>query len=120
MNIEPDANSRGWALLLRAAGAVIPIAVPFALVLKYGGLQGGHIGPTLPAPLADFLKVAGFVWGWPGQAYTLMPLGFGLLGLLIALFVVVLLFRRDRFGAMGIVGWSLFFGWLLAYLTTTD
>ena len=118
MNSEPDANTRGFGLLLRVAGAIVPIAVAFSMVI--GGLQGGARGPKLPAPLASFLKAAGIVWAWPGNAYRLGPLGFGLMGVLTVAFVVALLLRRDRSGAITVLIWSLFLGWFLSYLVTTD
>ncbi len=118
MNSQPDANTRGWGLLLRVAGVIIPIVATCMMVA--GGLQGGPRGPGLSAPLASFLKAAGILWGWPGNAYRLSPLGFGLMGLLAAAFVVALLLRRDRSGAVTVLVLSLFFGWFIAYLTTTD
>ena len=107
MNGEFDAHSRGWGLLLRLAGAVVPLAALFALL---------HAGVSkTPFPL----RAIALVWAWPWGAYRLQPLGFGVMGLLTLLFVAGLLVRKDWRGATAVLIWSLFWGWvILAYVIT--
>lgn len=104
---EVDPNSRGWALLLRVTGVIVPIGVFFVPALSQ------HT--TAPS----FLRGIGLLWAWPWDAYQVAPLGFGLMGLLTLIFVAGMLLRRDWRGAIGILVWSLLWGWvILAYVAT--
>jgi hypothetical protein len=104
---EVDANSRGWGLLLRVAGAIVPIGVFF--------LPAVARHTTAPS----FFRGIGRLWAWPWDAYVVAPLGFGLMGLLTLLFAAGILLRRDWRGAIGILIWSLLWGWvILAYVVT--
>ncbi len=111
MNNAADPNSRGWGLLLRLAGAIVPLAALFVL---------GVMKDTLPATgLLSVVKGIGVPWGWPYHAYRAAPLGFGGAGLLTALFTAALLFRKDWRGAVSIVIWSVVWAWgVFAYLLT--
>ena len=104
-----DKNSKGLGLLLRVAGAVVPLAAVFAL---YGRSRWSP--PHLPVALAWLLRVISFLWAWPSSGYYRLPLAFGVMAVLTVVFVVVLFARRDRGGALTVLVWSLFWGWLFA------
>jgi hypothetical protein len=60
------------------------------------------------------LRVVAYAWSWPYGMYAQRPLAFGLMAALSLVFTVILIVCRDRRGAITVLVWTLFWGWLLA------
>ncbi len=87
----------------------MPVATPLALA--------GQRWSEASAP--SVLRAIAFVWAWPWSAYEILPLGFGLMGIVTVLFVTGLMVRKDWRGAVAALVWSLLWGWVvLAYVIT--
>jgi hypothetical protein len=109
-NWPEDSNSRGLGLLLRVAGILLSLGSFFALFFAYrseGLLAGSSI-------LGSIARVVAYLWAWPYAMYQSQPAAFGAMAVVGIGFFVALLIRADRRGAIGVLVWTLFWGWLLA------
>jgi hypothetical protein len=64
--------------------------------------------------LSRVFRVLAFLWAWPYSIYEQQPLSFGALALAGVLIAGILVWRRDWKGAVTVLGWCFFWGWLIA------
>ena len=109
-----DKNSRGAGLALRSAGALLPLVAFWAIFLnpRFLGSPGAEV--------SSLFKVIAFLWAWPYGVYRVEPFAFSALALVGVIFVAVLGFRRDWRGALSVLIWCFFWGWLMAVLIGQD
>ena len=117
MGEEPtpqDKNTRGLGVALRFAGAILPLAAFWVILLRVDrdpyGTSVSHDA------LARVFRVIAYLWAWPYAIYGQLPLPFAALALLSIIMVGVLIVRRDWRGSVTVLIWSLFWGWLPAML----
>jgi hypothetical protein len=101
-------GTRGLGLLLRVVGVVIPLGGFFAAFFHTKSWEA-----PLSAPLV--LQILSFLWAWPYKIYQSVPIAWLSLGLAsVVLVLALLVVRRDWKGALTVLAWGLFWGWLLA------
>jgi hypothetical protein len=107
-----DRDSRGWGLVLRVAGALVPLLGFW--ISHFEAYRDWWVQAAVPDWVSTVFSVMAFLWAWPYRGFHYEPVAFGSLALLCVLFAVAMWVRRDRLGAVTVVVWCLFWGWLLA------
>jgi xanthine/uracil permease len=90
---------------------VLPLVAVFSLLPQ--AHQKSDI--ELPVALGVSLRGVAFLWAWPSSGNQRYPVSFGLMAIIVLVFLVVLAVRKDWRGVTAIFLWSLFWGWLIAW-----
>jgi hypothetical protein len=106
-------NTRGLGVALRFAGVVLPLVAFFAVFFTIGV-------PISRGVLPSAFRVAAFFWAWPYAMYQQQPFSFGSMAIVGIVATAILALRRDCGGAITVLVWCFFWGWLLAAIIGQD
>lgn len=109
-----DENTRGLGVVLRFAGAFLPLIALLVLFLWVEGHQVGAGAADADGALSDVFRVVAYLWAWPYAMWDQQPFSFGTLVLLLLIFVIALLARRDWRGAVAVLVIVSLCSWLIA------